>query len=130
MKIRILALLLLSLAFFSSRAFSADLGMVRMGIVQGDVQIYSEDTQDWVPAAVNTPLAEGNRVWVPEGGRTELQVLGGLFIRLDNFTSLDILTLGENSDQFFINAGRAYINNSTSGIDQLQFDTPVSSVIL
>jgi hypothetical protein len=128
MKIRILALLLLSLAFFSPRAFSAELGMVRMGIVQGDVQIHTEDTQDWVPAAVNTPLAQGDRVWVPEGGRTELQVLGGLFIRLDNFTSLDILSLGDNSGQFFINVGRAYINNSTSGIDQLQFDTPVSSV--
>jgi hypothetical protein len=128
MKIRLLALLLLSLAFFSSQAYSAEIGMVRMGIVQGDVQIFTEDTNDWVPAAVNTPLAQGDRVWVPEGGRSELQVQGGLFIRLADFTSLDILSLEDNTYQFSVNAGRAYIYNLASGSELLQFDTPVSSV--
>ncbi len=128
MQIRILALLLLSLGLFTSRAYSDDLGIVRMEIVQGDVQIFTGDSSDWVPAAVNTPLAQGDRVWVPEGGRTELQVLGGLFIRLDDSTSLDILSLDENNYQFSVNVGRAYINNRISGIGLLQIDTPVGAV--
>jgi hypothetical protein len=128
MKIRLLALLLLSLGLFTSRAYSADLGTVRMGIVQGDVQIFTGDSNDWIPAAVNTPLVQGDRVWVPEGGRSELQVLGGLFIRLDNSTSLDILTLDENNYQFSLNVGRAYVNNLIHGIGLLQIDTPVVSV--
>ena len=128
MKIRIIALLLVSLALLSSRAYSADLGMVRMGIVQGDVQIYSEDAGDWVPAAANTPLGQGNRIWVPAGGRSELQVLGGIVLRLDNFTSLDILSLGDNAYQFYVNSGRVYVNNRAGRVDQLQIDTPVSSV--
>lgn len=128
MEIRLLALLLLSLGLFASRAYSDDLGIVSMEIVQGDVQILTGDSSDWLPAAVNTPLAQGDRVWVPEGGRTELQVLGGLFIRLDDSTSLDILSLGENNYQFSVNVGRAYINNRISGIGLLQIDTPVGSV--
>jgi hypothetical protein len=128
MKIRILTLLLLPLALLSSRAYSADLGMVRMGIVQGDVQIYSEDARDWVPAATNTPLGQGNRIWVPAGGRSELQVLGGIVLRLDEFTSLDILSLGDNAYQFFVNSGRIYVNNRAGRVEQLQIDTPVSSV--
>ena len=128
MKIRIITLLLLSLALLSSRAYSADLGMVRMGIVQGDVQIYSEDAGDWVPAAANTPLGQGNRIWVPAGGRSELQVLGGIVLRLDDSTSLDILSLGDNAYQFYVNSGRIYVNNRAGRVDQLQIDTPVSSV--
>ncbi|MRR54920.1 MAG: hypothetical protein EG822_10485 [Deltaproteobacteria bacterium] len=62
MKIRTLVLTLLCLGLLAARAFPADLGLVRMGIVQGDVQIFTEEAGDWVPAAVNTPLTQGNRV--------------------------------------------------------------------
>jgi hypothetical protein len=128
MRIKIIAMLLLSLALLSSRAFSADLGMVRMGIVEGDVQIYAGDAGAWVPASVNTPLNQGDRVWVPAGARSELQVQGGLLIRLDAATSFDLLSLNDNAFQFYLNVGRSYINNRTYGIDYLQIDTPVSSI--
>jgi len=130
MKIRILVLTLLSLGFFAARAFPADLGLVRMGIVQGDVQIYTEEAGDWVPAAVNTPLTQEDRVWVPEEGRSELQVRGGIFIRLDEFTSFDLLSLDGASYEFYVNGGRTYINNRGSGGIQLRIDTPVGSVTL
>jgi hypothetical protein len=128
MKNRIFTMVLMSLMLLSSRAFSADLGMVRMGIVEGDVQIYAGDAGTWVPAAINTPLGQGDRVWVPAGARSELQVQGGLRIRLDAATSFDILTLDNNAYQFYLNGGRSYINNRTYGIDHLQIDTPVSSI--
>jgi len=128
MKIRTIALVVLSLALLSSRAYSADLGLARMGIVQGDVQIYSEDAGDWVPAATNTPLGQGNRIWVPVGGRSELQILGGLVLRLDNSTALDILSLDDKAYQFYVDSGRIYLNNRSGRVDLLQFDTPVSSI--
>ncbi len=128
MKIRIIAAILLPLALISARAFADELGTVRMGIVQGDVQIYTEDARAWVPAAINTPLAQGDRVWVPDGGRSELQFRGGLVIRLDAATSFDILSLGDSTFQFYVNVGRTYVNNHISGIDYLQIDTPVGSI--
>ncbi|MGA7826567.1 MAG: DUF6600 domain-containing protein [Geobacteraceae bacterium] len=128
MKIRTVTLTLLSLVVLCSQAFSADLGLVRMGIVQGDVQIYSGDAKDWAPAAVNTPLTQGDRVWVPEGGRSELQVLGGIFIRLDAYSAFDILSLENNSYQFYLNSGRVYVNNLATQQEELLINTPVSSL--
>lgn len=128
MKIRIIAAMLLPLVFLSVRAFAAELGTVRMGIVQGDVQVYTEDARAWVPASINTPLTEGDRVWVPDGGRSELQFRGGMVIRLDAATSFDILSLDDSAFQFYVNVGRTYVNNRTYGIDYLQVDTPVGSI--
>jgi hypothetical protein len=109
-------------------AFSAEPGATRLSLIRGDVQIYTPDAQDWVPAAINMPLREGDRIWVPEGARTEVQIQGGVYIRLGSATSFDILTLQEESFQFFLNGGHAYINNRRGGIDHIQVDTPQSSV--
>ncbi|HYS42503.1 MAG TPA: DUF6600 domain-containing protein, partial [Geobacteraceae bacterium] len=109
-------------------AFAAELGSARISLISGDVQIYTADTQDWVAAAINTPILEGDRLWVPEGARTEVQIQGGVYIRLGAATSFDILALQEESFQFYLNGGHAYINNRKGGIDHIQVDTPQSSV--
>lgn len=123
--IRVLALLV---ALMPAAALSAELGAARISLIRGDVQIYTEDTGDWVPASINTPLREGDRVWAPEGGRTEIQIEGGVYIRLDANTSLDILALREESFQFYLNGGHAYINNRRGGVEHIQVDTPLSSI--
>jgi hypothetical protein len=121
-------MLLASLLLAPILAFSSDTDLVRMSLVSGDVQIETEGTGDWVPAAVNTPLRAGDRVWVPANGRAEIQVPGGVFVRLDASTSFDILSLGGESLQFAVNSGRAYINNRQYGIDHVQVDTPLGSI--
>lgn len=128
MKIVKLVPLLLLLTLLPDLAFSADFGRARIGFVAGDVQIQTVDIPEWLPASINTPVREGDRLWVPEGGRTEVQVVGGVSIRLDSFSSLDTLTLGGEAIQFALNSGRAYINNGRHGIDTIQIDTPLSSV--
>jgi len=118
----------ISLMVSSAPAFSADLGNARIGFLTGDVQINNQDTQDWVPAAVNTPLRDGDRIWVPEGGRAEAQVLGGVFIRLDAYTSFDILSLDGSPLRFYLNGGRAFVNNQREGAAAVQVDTPLASI--
>ncbi|AJE04142.1 DUF6600 domain-containing protein [Geobacter pickeringii] len=103
-------------------------GAARLSLVKGDVQIYTDDAGEWVPAAVNMPLHEGDRLWSPEGGQAEVQIRGGVYLRLDAATSLDILNLGEDSFHFYQAEGRSYINNRRGGIDHIQIDTPLSSV--
>jgi hypothetical protein len=128
MKITRIAALLLSMTLFPLLAFSQELGKARLGLVEGDVQVNSEEAGEWFPATVNTPLRQGDRLWVPAGGRSEIQILGGLFIRLDEATSFDILSLGDTSYQFYLQEGRAYINNRNNGSDHIQIDTPISSI--
>jgi len=121
--------LLLVLALTPALAFSAEYGRARIGFLSGDVQIQTADTPEWLPAVTNTPLRDGDRVWVPQGARTEVQVLGGALIRLDAFTSLDALSLAGEDLQLYLNSGRAYLNNRRYGIDSVQVDTPLCSIV-
>lgn len=109
-------------------SYPATLGSLRVSLLEGDVQIHTEDTGDWVPASINMPLKDGDRIWVPEGGRMELQLRDGTALRLDEKTSLDILTLEKDSYQFYLPEGRAYANFRGLRGSVLQIDTPMSSV--
>ena len=53
-------------------AGASDLGEIRFSFIRGDVQVRTDDTDDWVPASINMPLREGDRIWVPEEGMAEL----------------------------------------------------------
>lgn len=128
MKITRILTLLLSLLCLPSLALSDDLGRVRVSLVQGDVQVNSQEGGEWFPVSVNTPLREGDRLWVPPGGRSEIQVLGGVFARLDEATSFDFLAMDDKSVQFYMEEGRAYFINQEYGLDYNQIDTPLSSI--
>lgn len=108
-------------------ADAAGLGTARLSLVAGDVQMLTEDTEEWVPSAVNTPVGEGDRLWAPGGGRAEVQVRGGVHVRIDGRSALDIIELGKESLQFHLAEGRAYINNRKGGVDQIQVDTAYAS---
>ncbi len=105
------------------------LGNARLSLVEGDVQIRSEDSSDWLPVSVNMPLQDGDSIWVPDGARAEIQLAGGTQVRLDERSSLDLLNISRDSSQFYLAEGSAYVNSRggrSGGL--LQFDTPVSSV--
>jgi hypothetical protein len=107
---------------------SADMGLMRVSLIEGDVQVLIKDSTDWTEAATNIPLAEGDRLWVPDGGKAEVQIRGGVFVRGDGNTALDILNADKESAQFYLDRGHAYINNRRGGIKTVQIDTPLSSV--
>ena len=107
---------------------AAPLGSARISFLEGDVQMRTTETGDWVPAAVNTPLDEGDELWVPEGGRMEFQLNTGTAVRLDENSALQILTLERASSQFYLTEGHAYINHNAPSGNVIQFDTPVSSL--
>jgi len=121
-------LIVLSILFLiPATSHSENLGDLRISLIEGDVQIRTEDTGDWVAASINMPLIEGDRLWVPEGGKTELQLRDGTYLRLDQNSALEILTLENDSFQFYLNEGQAYANFRGRNGSFLQMDTPVSS---
>ncbi len=103
------------------------LGSIHISHLEGDVQVASEDSGEWVPASVNMPLREGDRLWVPDESRAEVQFQTGTVVRLDEESALDILRVDGSSAQFYLAQGRAYLNfwNVTEGF--LQLDTPLAS---
>jgi len=40
----------------------ASLDIMRISLLEGDVQIRTEETEDWVPASINMPIMEGDRI--------------------------------------------------------------------
>jgi hypothetical protein len=115
------------LFFAAADVFSADLGFMRISLIEGDVQIKTPDAGDWGYAAVNEPLMEGDEVWVSRGGRVELQLNRGSYIRLDQDSSLQILSMDRDSSQFYLSQGQAYVYYDAPGGNVIQIDTPDSS---
>jgi len=109
-------------------AYASTFGSLRISLIEGDVQVRTEDTGEWVLASINMPLGEGDRIWVPEGGRTELQLRDGTFLRLDQSSALEILTVEKDSYQFYLTEGSGYANFRGLKGSVLQIDTPVSSM--
>jgi len=122
-------ILLISMLFLiPALSYSSNLEYMRTSLLDGDVQIKTEDSDDWVPASINMPLEEGDRLWVPEGGRAELELRDGTHLRLGQESALEILNLDRDSFQFYLTEGRAYANFKGSRDSLLQIDTPHSSV--
>lgn len=115
------------LILLPSMAFSTLTGEIRLSLIEGDVQVRPGDTEEWFPASINTPVLEGDRLWVPDRGRLELQLRDGSILRLNENTSIDVLRMEDGSLQFYINSGSAYIN-FTGRKGYLQIDTSAASI--
>ena len=49
---------------FPLAVFADDLGLARLSMIEGDVQVLIQDTTDWTEATINLPLNERDRIWV------------------------------------------------------------------
>jgi hypothetical protein len=108
MKILTLLAMVLFLAL-TATGISAGTGDVYLRQMEGDVLLKIEGNADWVPASINTPLQEGDRIWVADDGRGELRFRDGSVLRLDRHTSLDILGREGDGPLFHLGIGRAYV---------------------
>lgn len=126
---KILKTMMIAVVLFMAPAyaFSSNLGYMRVSLIQGDLQIKTPEADEWGYTSVNTPLAEGDQVWVPLGGRAELQLNTGTYIRLDENTALQILSMDKDSSQFYLSEGRAYIFYDAPRGNVIQIDTPDAS---
>ena len=127
MKILNAVMLVVVLFFVPAYAFSANLGYIRISFIEGDVQILTPGADDWGIASINSPVGEGDQVWAPEGGRVELQLNSGSYIRLEQNSALQILSMDRDSSQFYLSQGYAYIYYGAPGGSVIQVDTPDAS---
>ncbi len=137
MKKLTLILIMVAIGSMIHSSLPADtIGSARISLMEGDVLLQNQDTgTEWIAASVNVPLLSGDRIWVPENGRSEIQFLGGSYIRAANKTALDITKLERDSTgnitQVALSQGRAYIhyNGSSAKNPVFQVDTPLVSAM-
>jgi hypothetical protein len=109
-------------------SYATDLSLLRISLIDKDVQIKTEETDEWTTVAINTPLQEGDRLRVSDKGKVELQFRGRTYIRLRGDSLLEILAIEDGSAEFYLTKGHAYINYNGKGDNLLQLDTPFSSI--
>jgi hypothetical protein len=121
-------LILAGMFLFPFSALSASYGDIYVSLIDGDVLVNTADTQDWVSAASNTPLGQSDRVWVANGGKSELRLRHGTAIRLNSRTGFEVGTMDENGFRFFVDLGEAYIHVESPGSDTIVIETPAATI--
>jgi len=98
---------------------------VRLSYMAGTVtfQPQGEET-DWVPADVNRALTNGDKIWVEQGGRTEMQTVNST-IRLNGHTNFSFLTVEGDTTQIQLSLGSMLIRlKSLDENETYEVDTP------
>ncbi len=106
--------------------------VARISFVSGPVS-YSrgDDPDEWDDAIENVPLTIGDRIYSPEGGRAEVQLSSGNFVRLAPRSYFTTLNLGDDIKQFYLGEGAASFNIKRLQPDEvIEIDTPNVSVTL
>jgi hypothetical protein len=128
MKLYRVMLFMAALALWPVSASAEPQIWLRLSFIDGDVQVKTQEADQWGPASLNGPISEGDKIWVPEGGLAELQISSGTYIRLDENSSLNIIHLEDAASQFYLEQGRAYVFYDAPERDVIQIDTPSNSV--
>src|SRR5262249_32167327 len=96
----------------------------RLSFIDGEVSFWRPGADDWAPAQVNTPLAEGDSLYTGDGGNLELQVGPRGFVRAGSGTEIGLESLDTDLVQFKVTAGHAAVDARTLPRGQaLEVDT-------
>jgi hypothetical protein len=88
------------LLLFVAPKASADEGdppsrVARISFLDGNVSLQPSGTEDWAAAAKNRPVTVGDKLWMDQNSRAELQA-GEASLHLGSMTALSFLNLDEN----------------------------------
>ena len=104
--------------------------VARLGYVDGEVTVAPAGTEEWADAALNRPLTTGDRVWVENKGRAELQI-GSSAVYLDGDTGFGLIELDDDVLQASLTEGAATIRvRRLAEGETIQVETPHSTVYL
>ena len=98
--------------------------VARLSFTSGNVGFSPAGEADWSHAALNRPLINGDRLWVPDRARAEIQ-LGGTVLRAGDEASLAILNIDDRIAQLQLTQGTLEIRVWQISQGQVvEIDTP------
>lgn len=119
-----ITLVMVILFLIPSFSYSSGLGSLRISLLKGDAQIENDRLDEWFSASLNMPLREGDTLSVSEGGRIEIQMDDGSFLRLDENSTLKIVMISDGIVWFDLRNGRAYVNFKGNGHRVIKIGIP------
>ena len=98
--------------------------VARLAYMEGSVSFQPAGEDEWVGAVPNRPLTTGDKLWVDQGSRAELQ-LGTAVIRIAANTGISFLNLDDHTIQVQLSSGSIDIRvRRLDDNDDIEIDTP------
>ena len=100
----------------------------RLSYTAGSVSFWRPGGDDWAPAQLNTPLAEGDELYTARDGNLELQIGGRAFVRAWGDTQLGLVNHDPSFLQLRVAAGHVVVDlRSLETGDVVEVDTPAAA---
>ncbi|HTO52988.1 MAG TPA: DUF6600 domain-containing protein [Myxococcota bacterium] len=97
----------------------------RLSFTDGEVSFWRNGAEDWSPAQVNTPLGEGDQLYVGDNANLEVQVGAHAFVRAGEQTQLGVTNIEPDFVQFRIVNGHASLDlRALKAGSTFEIDTP------
>jgi hypothetical protein len=124
------ALLVLSCATAQEPVVDPPDRVARLSLLEGDVSLAPAESEEWADAVLNRPLTTGDKLWVDDNGRAELQVDSST-IHLDHGTGFSFIELDDDVMQMSLTDGAATIRVRRLGErETIQVETPNATITL
>ena len=104
--------------------------VARLSFIDGDVSLAPAGTEEWADAVLNRPLTSGDRLWVDNAARAELQT-GSSTIYLNQGTGFSFIDLDDDQMHMSLTDGSVTVRVRRQRDDEhIQIDTPNTTVSL
>ncbi|HZT74893.1 MAG TPA: DUF6600 domain-containing protein [Terriglobales bacterium] len=103
-------------------------GVARISLVNGDVSMLRQGGNAWTSAVLNTPLVQGDEIYVPGDGRAEIEFDYADVARLAAGTDLVISSFNGNQLQVQLKSGTLSCSAIGDHFLNTEIDTPNMSV--
>jgi ferric-dicitrate binding protein FerR (iron transport regulator) len=106
--------------------------VARITFLEGDVSFLRSGESEWAAAVENLPVLEGEQVYTGAGGRVEIQLGRGTYLRLSERTSLTIVALNDSTAQLELAEGiiNVRVDHLSAAFDRFEIDTPSAALVL
>ena len=102
----------------------------RLSYLSGRVSLQISGDSSWSDATINYPLATGDRLYVEQGGRAEVE-FGGITLRLSDATDVTVTEVSDYLLQIGISSGSARLTvEALDADDSLELDTPDGPLVV
>ena len=103
----------------------------RVSYLDGEVSFWRPGADDWAPAHVNTPLAEGDNLYTGAGANAEVQTGARAFVRIGQDTQLGVDGLENDFLQLKVTGGHAALDFRTLPRGtRVEVDTPHAAITI
>ncbi|HEX8422363.1 MAG TPA: hypothetical protein VF634_03085, partial [Pyrinomonadaceae bacterium] len=104
--------------------------VVRVSLIRGDASLRRAGSKNWEKAALNLPLVEGDRLATGADARLEIQIDARNFVRLGEYSTLDIVTLRDEGVALSVPEGTATLRlaNFDNEREYFEIDAPKTTL--